>query len=76
MPRKRSAPAEPAVPVGRRKLAPGEHLFAPRLSAKKCRAHLWIDTNVNGSGAVVACSVCGRLKQGETMPVGWEPITA
>lgn len=62
------------IPADRRALAKNEHLFLPRPSAKKCRAHLWGRTQIGASGEVVACTVCGRLRQGETMPIRWEPI--
>lgn len=61
------------IPPGRRPLERNEHLFIGR--RKKCRAHLWIETSLQRSGTVVACAVCGKLKAGETLPVGWEPIT-
>lgn len=59
---------------GRRALAKNEHLFLTS-ARKKCKPHVWIKTSLGQSGEVVACSVCGRLRKGETLPSSW-PVLA
>lgn len=60
----------PDIPAGRRPIEKNEHLFLTSRK-KRCSPHLWINTQLAHSGPVVACSVCGKLKQGETLPVDW-----
>lgn len=62
------------VPAGRRPVERGELLFRPRASARRCRAHLWLAMGGEHGAPVVGCSVCGRIRQGETMPAGREAI--
>lgn len=59
------------IPAGRRKLDRGEHLFLGRTHKG---AHRWTETHHPVAGDVVICLRCGRLRQGETMPISWEPI--
>lgn len=59
--------------AGRRAIVRGEHLFTTGRK-KRCGQHRMSVTSVRGSGQVVACMVCGKLKAGETMPVAWKPI--
>lgn len=63
------------IPAGRRKVERGEHLFVTRRQ-KRCRAHVMTPMSNDRTGfvSVIACGVCGKLKQGETMPAADEVL--
>lgn len=56
------------LPAGRRAALPNEHLF---VGPSRKHKHLWLTTEKDHSGPVVACGVCGRLKKGEHLPESW-----
>lgn len=66
--------AQAVIPPGRRAVLRGEHLFVGQkhVGAQRKR-HLWAE-ETGAWGTVVACAVCGRIRQGETMLERSEPI--